>query len=109
MANGLLGKAALAASTYTIVGTVPTNQSGTVNIRLVNRDVTTASAIRLAICPSSYTSGAPANADYIEPLDLFVPAGGILEETAIAVSSGENIVAYANSANVTVRVFGYLK
>jgi hypothetical protein len=109
MANGLLAKSALAAATYTAVGQVPNGQSGTVNIRIVNRDANNPTTIRLAVTPSSWVSGAPANADYIEPVDVTLPASGVLEEQAIAVSSQEQIVAYAASANVTVRVFGYLK
>lgn len=110
MANGLLAKSALSATTYTQVGQVPNGQSGTVNIRVINRDANSPALIRLAVCPSSYVAPAtPANSDYIEPVDLIIPAGGILEEQAIAVSSLEQIVAYASTANITVRTFGYLK
>lgn len=109
MANGLLAKATLSAATYTQVGQVPAGQSGTVNIRVVNLDANNQTTIRLAVCPSSWVSGAPANADYIEPLDLVLPAGGVLEETAIAVSSLEQVVAQSASALVTVRTFGYLR
>lgn len=109
MANGLLAKAALIASTYTQVGQVPTGQSGTVNIRVVNRDLSTPAPIRLAVAQSSWVSGAPNASDYIEPVDLVIPPSGILEETAIAVGPLEQIVAYSTSPSVTVRVFGYLK
>ena len=108
MATGLLGKAALAATTYTAVATVTAGKTATANIRLVNRDTVNALTIRLAICPPGYTAPAvPALADYIEPLDLVLPAGGVLEETAIVMSSGEVVVAYASAATVTVRVHGF--
>ena len=109
MANGLLGKAALAAATYTQVGQVPSGQSGTVNIRVVNRSTSASTSIRLAVVPSSWVSGAPGDADYIEPVDMILGPGGVLEDTAIAVSSMEQVVAYASTANITVRTFGYLK
>lgn len=108
MATNLLGKAALAATTYTTVAQVPANTSATVNIRIVNRDTANLLQLRLAVCPSTYTDGtAPATADYIEPMDLVIPAGGILEDTAIALASGEKVVAYSSTAAATVRVFGY--
>lgn len=109
MANGLLAKAALVASTYTQVGQVPVGESGTVNIRIVNRHLSNPAPIRLAIVPSTWVAGAPSNEDYIEPVDLVIPASGVLEETAMAIGSLEQVVAYSTSSNVTVRVFGYLK
>lgn len=102
---GLLGKASLAATTYTVVATNGASV-GTVNIRVVNRDLVNQIALTLAICPSSYTSGAPAAADFIEPPALLIPAGGVLEETGMVIDPGEKIVAYASAASVTVRVFG---
>jgi len=101
--SGLIGKAALAASTYTAVATVATEK--TLNIRVVNRDPINTAAMRLAICPSAYTAPtAPANADYIRPVDFILSAGEVIEETGMAVSTGEVVVAYASAAIVTVRV-----
>ena len=107
MAQGLLGKANLAVSTYTSVYQVTTGKTATVNIRIVNNDLTNSVSIRLYICPSSWSSGAGAVADIIEPLDLVIQAGKVLEDVAIAMSSGERVVAFASSANVTVRVHGF--
>ena len=107
MANGLLGKAALAATTYTQIYQTTSGKSATANIRLVNRDQINAVTVRLAICPSSWISGAPANADYIEPPDLVIPACGFLEDTGMAMSSLEQVVAYASAATVTIRVHGF--
>lgn len=110
MANGLLGKAALAATTFTTVAQVTPGLSGTVNIRLVNRSSTVGMVVQLAVCPSGYVDGAvPANADFIEPVNVELPPSGVLEETAFAVSSGEKIVAYSSTGNLTARVFGYLR
>lgn len=105
--SGLFGKAALAASTYTMVAQNTTGATITANIRVVNRDVVNSTAIRLAVCPSSWVSGAPANADYIEAVDLPLLAGQILEDFGVAIGNGEQVVAYANSASVTVRVMGF--
>lgn len=103
---GLLGKAALAAATYTVVATNGANAQ-TVNIRMINRDQINSITVRLAICPSGYVNGAPSNADYIEPPDLVIPAGGILEETAIVLDPQEKVVAFSSAATATIRVHGH--
>lgn len=106
MASGLIGKAALAAAVYTGVATAAAVT--TVNIRLVNRDVAAGVTVRLAVVPAGWAPGAaPADADYIEPIDLEVPAGGVLEETGMVLSAGETVVAWASAGSVTVRVFGF--
>jgi hypothetical protein len=108
MATGLLGKAALTAMTYTAIYIVTTGKTATANIRIVNRDLVNSVSVRVAICPPGYAApAAPANADYIEPIDLQIPAGGVLEETAMAMSAGEVLVVYASAASVTVRAFGF--
>lgn len=108
MATGLLGKAALAATTYTSVYTVTAGKTATANIRLVNRDQINAVTVRLAICPSGYVAPAvPANADWIEPLDVVLAAGGIIEEIGMPMSAGEQVVAFSSAASVTIRVSGF--
>jgi hypothetical protein len=108
MASGLLGKSALTASTYTSIYQATAGKIATMNIRVTNRDISNSVTIRLAICPSSWTTGAaPANADYIETLDLVISAGGLLEETGVVVTGGEQVVAYTPSSSVTVRIHGF--
>jgi len=108
MATGLLGKQALAASTYTAVATVSVGKTATVNIRVINRDLVNTATIRLAICPSGYTApSVPANADYIEPVDIILQGGEVVEEIGMVMSVGEVVVAYANTAAITVRVHGF--
>src|SRR5471032_1128521 len=108
MATGLLGKAPLAATTYTAIYSVTAGKTATANIRVVNRDMVNSVTVRLAICPPGYVAPAvPGAADWIEPLDLPLIAGGVLEETAIAMSAGEVLVAYSSAASVTVRVHGF--
>lgn len=106
--SGLLGKAALAANTYTAVATISAGKTATANIRLVNRDLLNAAAVRVAICPNDYTAPAtPADSDYIDPVDMVLDAGGIIEDIGISMSAGEVVVVYASSATVTVRVHGF--
>jgi hypothetical protein len=101
---GKLGTAAPPAATYTTLATIPKDM--TINIRGVNRDQINAVTIRLAISPAATAPAAPAVADYIEPLDLVLPAGGVLEETGIAVSQGEVVTVFNSAATVTWRAHG---
>lgn len=108
MATGLLGKAAPAANTWTAVYTVTAAKTATANIRVVNRDLVNSITLRLAICPPGYTApAAPASADYIEPVDLVLPAGGVLEESGMAMSAGEVVSVFGSAATYTVRVHGF--
>ena len=108
MASGKLGSADLAAITYTSIYTVPVGKITTANIRLVNRDQINSVAVRLAICPIGYIAPAvPANADWIEPLDVVLAPGGIIEEIGMPMSAGEQTVAFSSAASVTVRVSGF--
>jgi len=100
-----VAKVAPAAATYTNLGTVPNDMA--VNIRLVNQDQINGITVRLAICPAPLAPGAaPASTDWIEPLDLPIPAGGVLEETGIAVAAGETVVVYNSAATATWRMHG---
>ncbi len=108
MANGLLGKAALGAATYTPIYTVPAGKVASGNIRLINRDLINSVTIRLAICPPGYAAPAlPTDADWFEPPDLVIGAGGGIDNTAVTMGPGEVLVGFASAATVTVRVHGY--
>ena len=89
MASGILGQAALSASTNTTVYTVPASTHAVVNISVVNRSAAAAAAVRLALS----TTGSPGNAEWIE-YDVSVPKNGVLERTAISLNASKNIVAY---------------
>ncbi|MBS1186673.1 MAG: hypothetical protein H6R04_691 [Burkholderiaceae bacterium] len=103
---GLLGKKALAADIYETVA-INGDKVKTVNIRLINRDLVKAVSIVLAICPPTYVDGdAPADEDHYEPPGVTVLRGGGVENTAVALSPGEKVVARASAACVTVRVHG---
>lgn len=106
MASGLLGKASPAANTWTPVYTVPATKVTTMNIRLVNRDVNTSTNIRLAISTVA-GSGAPADSEYIEPVDYPMLAGEVLEDIALVAGPGEIVKIYASSGSVSIRVMGF--
>lgn len=106
MASGKFGSAALAAATNTVIYTVGASVT-TVNINVVNRGATDAK-VRIALA----ASGTPGNADYIEYDRVLnstasVTGGGVVERTGIAVSPGEVVVVYADTASCTARVHGY--
>lgn len=101
MASGRLGTASLAATTNTLIYTVPAGITATINIRMANR-AATAARIRVAL---TVGGAAPTLNDYIS-YDLLLPERGIVEEVGLVVSSGEAVYVYSDSANVTVRVHG---
>ena len=70
MASGILGHAALSATTNTTIYTVPASTHAVVNINVLNRSATDAVTVRLAIS----STGTPGNAEYIE-YDVSVPKG----------------------------------
>lgn len=103
--GSFVAKTAPPAGSYVSLG--PVTADTTVNIRGVNRDLANALTIRLAVCPAALANGqVPANVDWILPPDLPVSAGGVVEETAIAVAAGEVVVVFSNSAQMTWRVHG---
>ncbi len=103
MSTGLIGRHDLDAATDTLVGGAAVDEAMVVNVYFCNRSSTTATNIRLAI--SANGSSSPAAADYLE-YDMSIPAGGGLERTGIAVSTGEKIFVRSSQANVSVRASG---
>lgn len=106
MANGLLGKAAPTANTWTNVYTVPTGKTATMNIRLINRDVNVSVSVRLALS-SNATPASVNNEDYIEPIDYVLKGNKVLEDIALVAGPGEIVKVYASNANLTIRVMGF--
>lgn len=106
MASGLLGKAAIPATTWTDVYTVPASTVATANIRLVNRDLINPITVKLAI---SEASGAASDDDLIEPPDMEIPPGGVLEEMGQVMGAGERINVWSSAATLTVRAHGFEK
>jgi hypothetical protein len=103
MATGLLGQAALAATTWTAVYTVPSNTFSVFSLNVLNRG-TTAVAIRVALTGVTPPS-VPTNAEYIE-YDIQIGSQGVLERTGIMMNATKILAVYASNANVSVSVFG---
>ena len=99
MAQGFLGSADLAAANETLLFTAAAVQS--FNVRFANRNASAAAKVRVAI-----GNGANAVAKDYVTYDVSVPAGGILEDTAMVASNGEKVWVTSSLANVSVRAHG---
>lgn len=100
MPTGLLGQAALAATTNTTVYTVPATTFTVLSVSILNRG-TTAVGLRVALAATA----TPTNAEYIE-YDVQVGANGVLERTGLMMDAGKRLVVWASNANVSVSAFG---
>jgi hypothetical protein len=100
MATGRLGNAAVAATTLTTVYTVPTGNYTVCSISCTNRG-TTSAKVRVAMS----TSDTPANEDYIE-YDTSLIGSGVFERTGLVMQAGLKLVVYADTANISVSVYG---
>jgi len=103
MASGRLGAVDLAATTNTLVYTVPASKIATVNISIANRN---ASAIVIRLAHLNGAIGTLANEDYIE-YGVTIAANGVLERTGIVMAATHTIVAYSDTANVSVQAWGW--
>lgn len=102
MASGKLGAADIpAGGTWTLIYTVPASTVSTINVRFANRGD---SACRVSLAIGRGAS--PANTDYLSYNQL-LPANGIIEDTGVVCSAGENVWAISDVANVSVRVHGF--
>lgn len=102
MAKGLLGSADLVANVVTLLFTAA-GAAGTAqvfNLRLANRDGFQ-TRVRVAIG----VGGAPAAKDWINYGGM-VPDNGILEETGIVASPGENVWVLSERNLMSARAFG---
>lgn len=100
MASGVLGQVALASTTYTTVYTVPTSTVSYVNVNVSNRNATDI-AVRVALAATA----TPTNAEFIE-FNSFIAPNGVLERTGLVLDAGKRVIAYSNSSNVSVNVYG---
>ena len=101
MASGILGQAALSATTDTTVYTVPSSTLAIVNINVVNRSSSTAASVRVALA----STATPQTSEYIE-YDASIPSNGVLERSGLALNAGERVIIYASTANCSVSVYG---
>lgn len=100
MASGVLGQVSLASTTNTTVYTVPSSTVSYVNVNVSNRNASDV-AVRVALASTT----APTNAEYIE-YESFIAPNGVLERTGLVLEAGRRVIAYSNSTNVSVNVYG---
>lgn len=100
MATGRLGTAALTATTLTTVYTVPTGNYTVCSISCTNRH-TSSAKIRVAMS----TSDTPNPEDYIE-YETSIIGYGVFERTGLVLQAGLKLVVYADTANISVNVYG---
>ncbi len=101
MASGLLGKAALAANTDTVLCTGAAGKITTATVSLCNTG-TAAVTARIAVGTGTTAVGS----DYLT-YELSVPAGGFFERTGIVISAGENIIVRSSAATMAARAHGF--
>ena len=101
MASGILGtQSSLSANTLTTIYTVPATTGSYVNVNVVNTNSTPVT-VRIALS----ATGTPTAAEYIE-YNAEIAGYGILERTGIALQAAKNLVAFSNTANVSISVYG---
>jgi len=100
MATGILGTEDLAATTNTTVYTVPNETFAVVAVNVTNRN-SQARDIRIATA----SADTPNDAEWIE-YDSELLGNGVLERSGIVLDAGKKIVAYSQSTDVNVVVYG---
>lgn len=100
MASGVLGQVSLASTTNTTVYTVPSSTVSYVNVNVSNRNASDV-AVRVALA----STATPTVAEYIE-YESFIAPNGVLERTGLVLEAGRRVIAYSNSINVSVNVYG---
>lgn len=101
MASGRLGVSNPAATTDTVVYTVPAGTVTTCNVRVTNIGSSEATvSVALAL------TGTPTKGEYVAFQVLLDPRG-TLEDFAFILSAGENVVVNCSTADCSVRVHGF--
>lgn len=105
MANGILGSADLAATSYTGIYLVPADTFSVVTVSIVNKNSTSVT-VRLAIAKTDPTGATiPAADDYLEYETEILP-NGVLERTGIVIDASRQIYVHSSATNVGVMVYG---
>lgn len=100
MATGILGAENLPATENVTVYTVPEDTFAVVAVNVTNRN-TQSRNIRIATAASDN----PSDAEWIE-FDTELLGNGVVERSGIVLDEGKKIVAYTNSTEVNVVVYG---
>jgi hypothetical protein len=101
MATGILGQAALAAVTNTVVYTVPASTVTVATISIVNTGAYPA-VVNVAVA----SSGTPTASEYIE-YQTVIDVNGVLERSGIVANATEAFVVFSTTAGVSVTIYGY--
>lgn len=102
MANGVLGSADLAATTYTEVYDVPNDNFAVVTISICNKNSTPVT-VRLALAKPA--QALPQADDYIEYETEILP-NGVLERTGVVLEADRKVFARSSATQTTVVVYG---
>jgi hypothetical protein len=100
MATGILGTADLAATTDTLLYTVPATTFSVVTVSITNRSSSTVT-VRLAV-PLAGTPGAE---NYLE-YDTQLLANGVLERTGIVLEATRRVYVRSSATSVSAAVYG---
>lgn len=101
MSNGRLATANLSATTNTSVYTVSAGKVGSFQVNVCNRN---SSQVKVRLALSAVAT--PTNDEYIE-YDAIIAANGVLERTGLVLDATKIVVAYSDTANVSVVITGY--
>ena len=99
MASGILGQAVGTGSEADIY-TVPSNTLAVVNVSIINNDSSNNETVVLRLINSGDTTGAKHNLE-----NMSVVSNGVVERTAIVMSSGDKISLNASS-DVSISIYG---
>tara|TARA_Y100000385_G_C12668827_1_gene457054 strand:+ start:185 stop:505 length:321 start_codon:yes stop_codon:yes gene_type:complete len=100
MASGILGQSAPSAGINSLIYTVPTDTVAYANLNVVNRGAADA-VVRIALSATS----TPTTAEWVE-YDTVIAAYGVLERTGFALQAGKKVVAFCDTADTSVAVYG---
>ena len=99
MASGILGQI-VGTGSEADVYTVPSNTLSVVNVSIINNDSSNNETVVLRLVNSGDTSAAKHNLE-----NMSVVSNGVVERTAIVMSSGDKITMNASS-DVSISVYG---
>lgn len=103
MATGILGSADVAATTNTVVYTVPANTFAVVSVNICNR-ATSARDVRIALTDDETTLGS--NLGHYVEYDAELLANGVIERAGLVLDAGKKVVVYSNSTDCSAMVYG---
>ena len=105
MANGILGSADLAATTYTGIYLVPLTTFSVATVSICNKNATSIT-VRLAVAKTDPLGATlPAADDYLE-YETEILSNGVLERSGVVIDASRQIYVRSSAANTAVMVYG---